>query len=69
MRTLDGLVGKIPSNPLWAELLAAKQREKEARRTASSASFAKDRRVAESAEVGVRSRSGAGAGAGESEAQ
>ena len=27
MTTLEGLIGKIPSNPLWAELLAAQMRE------------------------------------------
>ena len=51
-------MGKIPSNPLWAELLAAKQREKESRRTASSTSFAKDRRLTGPAMVGTGSRSG-----------
>jgi hypothetical protein len=29
LETLNGLVGKIPSNPLWAELLAAQKREEE----------------------------------------
>lgn len=27
MDTLRGLVGRIPSNPLWAEVLSQKQRE------------------------------------------
>ena len=27
LNTLRGLVGKIPSNPLWAEMLARKQQE------------------------------------------
>ena len=30
LETLNGLIGKIPSNPLWAELLAAQKREEEA---------------------------------------
>ncbi|WWC99204.1 hypothetical protein V866_006099 [Kwoniella sp. B9012] len=42
MQTLEGLIGKIPSNPLWAELLATRQRERAARRTASSTSLARD---------------------------
>jgi hypothetical protein len=29
LETLNGLIGKIPSNPLWAELLAAQKREEE----------------------------------------
>ncbi|KAK8845595.1 hypothetical protein IAR55_006311 [Kwoniella newhampshirensis] len=44
MTTLEGLIGKIPSNPLWAELLATRQRERSARRTASSSSLAKEAR-------------------------
>nr|XP_019048757.1 hypothetical protein I302_02531 [Kwoniella bestiolae CBS 10118]OCF27687.1 hypothetical protein I302_02531 [Kwoniella bestiolae CBS 10118] len=44
MQTLEGLIGKIPSNPLWAELLATRQRERAAKRTASSSSLAKDAR-------------------------
>jgi hypothetical protein len=27
MEALEGLLGKIPSNPLWAEVLATRQRE------------------------------------------
>ena len=27
LNTLRGLIGKIPSNPLWAEMLARKQQE------------------------------------------
>ena len=27
---MNGLIGKIPSNPLWAELLAAQKREEDA---------------------------------------
>ncbi|WRT63799.1 uncharacterized protein IL334_000724 [Kwoniella shivajii] len=42
MQTLEGLIGKIPTNPLWADLLATKQRERAARRTASSSSLAKE---------------------------
>ncbi|WWD22543.1 hypothetical protein CI109_107036 [Kwoniella shandongensis] len=42
MTTLEGLIGKIPSNPLWAELLATRQRERAARRSASSSSLAKE---------------------------
>ncbi|WVQ93585.1 hypothetical protein IAU59_000660 [Kwoniella sp. CBS 9459] len=42
METLEGLIGKIPSNPLWAELLATRQKERAARRTASSSSLAKE---------------------------
>lgn len=30
LETLNGLIGKIPSNPLWAELLAAQKREEDA---------------------------------------
>jgi hypothetical protein len=44
METLNGLIGKIPSNPLWAELLAEKMKEKEVRernRSTSRASLAK----------------------------
>ncbi|WVF65953.1 hypothetical protein IAT40_000691 [Kwoniella sp. CBS 6097] len=55
METLEGLIGKIPSNPLWAELLATRQRERAARRTASSSSLAKDAR---------RQASGSGPGSG-----
>lgn len=29
LETLNGLIGKIPSNPLWAELLAAQKRDEE----------------------------------------
>jgi len=29
LETLNGLIGKIPSNPLWAELLAAQKREED----------------------------------------
>ncbi len=46
VNTLSGLIGKIPSNPLWAELLAAKMRERESKRSASSTSLGKDRRSA-----------------------
>lgn len=38
METLQGLIGKIPSNPLWAELLSTKMREKADRATARSVS-------------------------------
>jgi hypothetical protein len=44
MTTLEGLIGKIPSNPLWAELLALKMKERQARRTPSSQSLGKDAR-------------------------
>ncbi|WWC58165.1 uncharacterized protein I303_100701 [Kwoniella dejecticola CBS 10117] len=44
MDTLNGLIGKIPTNPLWAELLATRQRERMNKRTASSSSLAKDAR-------------------------
>ncbi|EIW73323.1 hypothetical protein TREMEDRAFT_73045 [Tremella mesenterica DSM 1558] len=46
MTTLEGLIGKIPSNPLWAELLAAKMREKEfkGKRSGSTSSIGKDTR-------------------------
>ncbi|WVR03570.1 hypothetical protein IAU60_000562 [Kwoniella sp. DSM 27419] len=55
METLEGLIGKIPSNPLWAELLAARTKERAARRTASSSSLAKDaKRQASSAGPGTR---------------
>jgi serine/arginine repetitive matrix protein 2 len=43
MTTLEGLIGKIPSNPLWAEVLALKTREKQARRVPSSQSLKKDK--------------------------
>ena len=45
LATLQGLIGRIPTNPLWAELLARRQREEEERRrlkkTASSTSLKK----------------------------
>jgi hypothetical protein len=51
MQTLDGLIGKIPSNPLWAELLSEKMKERDARekeregkRSASRSSLAKEAR-------------------------
>lgn len=31
MKALGSLIGKVPSNPLWAELLAARQRQLKAR--------------------------------------
>jgi hypothetical protein len=31
MKALGALIGKVPSNPLWAELLAARQRQLKAR--------------------------------------
>ncbi|WVQ76151.1 hypothetical protein IAR50_005803 [Cryptococcus sp. DSM 104548] len=40
METLQGLIGKIPANPLWAELLTLRMREKAAKRSASSGSLA-----------------------------
>ncbi|OCF40741.1 hypothetical protein I317_05436 [Kwoniella heveanensis CBS 569] len=58
METLEGLIGKIPSNPLWAELLATRQRERAARRTASSSSLAKEARRQASASGGPGSGSG-----------
>ncbi|KAL7418687.1 Bud site selection protein bud4 [Cryptotrichosporon argae] len=39
MDTLSGLIGRIPSNPLWAELLAERQRDRAARRSASGSSL------------------------------
>nr|XP_019014530.1 uncharacterized protein I206_00612 [Kwoniella pini CBS 10737]OCF53311.1 hypothetical protein I206_00612 [Kwoniella pini CBS 10737] len=42
MDTLNGLIGKIPTNPLWAELLSTRQKEKIAKRTPSSSSLAKE---------------------------
>ena len=41
LQTLRGLVGKIPSNPLWAEMLAARQRERALKKTSSSSSLRK----------------------------
>lgn len=35
METLNGLIGKIPSNPLWAELLASLTKDKHDRATAA----------------------------------
>ena len=37
MSTFSGLIGKIPSNPLWAELLATRMRDKASKRSASGA--------------------------------
>ncbi|WVO16780.1 hypothetical protein L204_104464 [Cryptococcus depauperatus] len=45
METLQGLIGKIPSNPLWAELLTLRMREKATKRTVSSGSQGKERRM------------------------
>jgi serine/arginine repetitive matrix protein 2 len=49
MQTLDGLIGKIPSNPLWAELLSekmkerdAKEKDREGKRSTSRSSLAKE---------------------------
>ena len=39
MKALGSLIGKVPSNPLWAELLAARQRQLKAR-SASKMSLA-----------------------------
>lgn len=39
MKALGSLIGKVPSNPLWAELLAARQRHLKAK-SASRASLA-----------------------------
>lgn len=39
LETLNGLVGKIPSNPLWAELLAAQKREEESKSGSASATL------------------------------
>ncbi|OXG24431.1 hypothetical protein C361_02285 [Cryptococcus neoformans Tu259-1] len=55
MEVLQGLVGKIPSNPLWAELLTLRIREKAAKRSASSGSLAKEGR-----KVSVKRPSAAG---------
>lgn len=52
METLTGLIGKIPSNPLWAELLATQRREAEA-----SESSKRARRVTSSGSL----KSGSGA--------
>ena len=38
MKVLTSLVGKVPSNPLWAELLAARHRHASARAHARKAS-------------------------------
>jgi serine/arginine repetitive matrix protein 2 len=65
MTTLEGLIGKIPSNPLWAELLALKMRERHAKRVVSSQSLAKDsagRRVSTAGGKRVASRSSKAAG-------
>ncbi|RSH82804.1 Bud site selection protein bud4 [Saitozyma podzolica] len=49
MQTLDGLIGKIPPNPLWAELLSekmkerdAKEKDREGKRSTSRSSLAKE---------------------------
>lgn len=39
MKALGSLIGKVPSNPLWAELLSARQRHLKAR-SASKVSLA-----------------------------
>ena len=36
MKALGSLIGKVPSNPLWAELLAARQRHVKARSASKS---------------------------------
>ena len=38
METLNGLIGKIPSNPLWAELLSSQMKETREKHTARSVS-------------------------------
>lgn len=54
LETLNGLIGKIPSNPLWAELLAAQKREEE-----EAASAKKVRKVGSSTSLkSKRSASG-----------
>ena len=58
MKTLEGLIGKIPSNPLWSELLATRQREREERRIASSTSMGKERRSASGVRGEGKSASG-----------
>ncbi|WVQ80948.1 hypothetical protein IAT38_003055 [Cryptococcus sp. DSM 104549] len=56
MSTLEGLIGKIPSNPLWAELLTMRQREKAAKRSASSGSLAKEGRRVSGKTAGMGGR-------------
>ena len=48
LATLRGLIGRIPSNPLWAEVLSRQQREEDEKRrlrkTGSSQSLRKQAR-------------------------
>lgn len=59
VETLQGLVGKIPANPLWAEVLARKQREKVAKRSASRESLRAKRSASGIGAEPERSRSAA----------
>lgn len=60
LETLSALVGKIPTNPLWAEVLAEKMREKEVRERQRSVSKASVSAQASAAQGKDRERSAPG---------